>query len=99
MDARPDHESVLDNTEGAPLMATYRLGSSGFVSAPGLVAWAINGYAFKADRKKLLAVMQAWQGVPDDALKALLSKEVPFTVEDEAVVFSYGEPDGPVSAS
>jgi hypothetical protein len=66
---------------------TYRLGSNSFVSAPGIVAWAINGYAFKRDRENMILVISSW-GVPREAAKALLSKSVPYTVEGETVVFT-----------
>jgi hypothetical protein len=67
--------------------ATYRLQSSGLVAAPGVVRWAINGYAFKKDRAKLRRVVtETWKGVPDDAVDALLSKRVPFTVSEEGHV-------------
>jgi hypothetical protein len=68
-------------------MKTYRLGSSGLVYAPGVVAWAINGYAFKRDRKSMRDVIAKTWSVPNDAADALLSKKVPYTIDDEAVVF------------
>lgn len=69
----------------------YRLGSSPLVGAPGVIAWAINGYAFKKDRKKLESIVSETWGIPAPATKALLSKSVPFVIEGEAVVFSYEE--------
>lgn len=66
---------------------TYRLASTPGISAPGIVRWAINGYKFKRDRKKLLDVVAAWP-VPREALKKLLAEEVPYTVEGEVVVFT-----------
>lgn len=68
-------------------MTEYRLGSAGFVHAPGMVAWAINGYAFKKDRKRIMEVMKAWDGVPTSALHDLLSGRVPYTVDGDVVVF------------
>ena len=66
-------------------MQTYRLGSSPMVHAPGVVAWAINGYAFKRDRANMVRVIcEGWQGVPEHAAHALLSKRAAFTIEDSA---------------
>lgn len=70
-------------------MTTYRLQSAEFVSAPGLIAWAINGYYFEADRPTLLRVVKETWGVPEEAANALLSGKAPFTVEEETVVFTF----------
>ena len=72
-----------------PAATRYRLQSSGFVFAPGLVAWAINGYAFKRDRPNLEKVIGETWGLPLPAVRALLSKAVPFTVEAETVIFEH----------
>ncbi len=70
-------------------MTTYRLTSSPLVHTPGLISWAINGYAFEADQAQMVKVIcSTFQQVPADAIRQLLSKAVPFSVEDEAVVFS-----------
>ncbi|MCZ4354889.1 hypothetical protein [uncultured Marivita sp.] len=69
-------------------MTTYRLQSSPMVHTPGLIAWAINGYAFEADRPQMLKVIgETFAGVPTDAIERLLSKEVPYTVDGETVTF------------
>lgn len=69
-------------------MTTYRLGSSPAVHTPGLIAWAINGYAFEADRDQMRKVIGVtFSTVPATAVDQLLSKAVPYTVEDETVVF------------
>lgn len=65
----------------------WRLGSSPMIHAPGIVAWAINGYAFKKDRAKLEAVISDGWSLPIGATKALLSKAVPYRVDGETVVF------------
>lgn len=70
----------------------YRLQSGPMVFAPGLIAWAINGYHFKRDQAAMLRVVTATWGVPKGAAKALLSKQVPYTVEEEAVVFEIVNP-------
>jgi len=69
-------------------MTTYRLGSSGFAYAPGVIAWAINGAKFKKDRANMVKIVTKGWGVPPDAAKALLLGRVPYTIEDEVVVFS-----------
>lgn len=72
-------------------MKKYRLGSAEMISAPGMVRWAINGAKFEKDRAAMVNVIAATWGVPKDAATALLLQQVPYTVEDEAVVFAYGK--------
>lgn len=70
-------------------MATYRLGSSPTVHTPGIIAWAINGYAFEKDRAQMVKVVcDTFPNLPASAARQLLSKEVAYTVEGETVVFS-----------
>ena len=71
-------------------MTTYRLASAPMLYAPGMIAWAQNGYAFKNDQPVILNVIQsAWPTVPEHALKDLLAKRVPHKiVEPEIVEFS-----------
>ena len=70
-------------------MATYRLGSSSAVNTSGLIAWAINGYAFSKDRKVMLDVIcGTFASVPPEAAEQLLSKAIPYTIEGETVVFT-----------
>ncbi|KIX16211.1 hypothetical protein [Paracoccus sp. 228] len=70
-------------------MTTYRLGSSPAVHTPGILAWAINGYAFQQDRQRLLDLFcVTFSSVPSDAFESLLSKAVPYTVDGETVVFT-----------
>lgn len=72
-------------------MKQYRLGSNGLVYAPGVVAWAKNGYAFKKDRKVLRDVIKGWSGVSDEAADALLSGNVDYEVDGDVVVFEVAE--------
>jgi len=73
-------------------MATYRLGSSSLIHTPGIIAWAINGYAFPRDRARMVQVIAAtFPTVPAQAIEQLLSKAVAYTVESETVVFSVEE--------
>lgn len=83
-------ESAFPAERTARVVATarrYRLGSNGLVHAPGIIAWAINGYAFKKDRKAIENVVVSGWNVPVEHARALLSKAVPYRVEDETVVF------------
>lgn len=70
-----------------PAGKRYRMQSDPMVSAPGLVAWAINGYAFKRDRPQLEKIIGETWSLPLAAVRALLSKAVPFSIEGESVVF------------
>ena len=71
----------------------YRLQSSPMVNTPGLIAWAINGYAINKDRMNILKAMaDTLPGVPVSALQQLLSGAVPYSVEDETVVFTADNP-------
>ena len=83
--------SVSNNKAASPEAVTYRLGSTDMVSAPGMVRWAINGSYFEKDRAQLVNVIAKTWGVPEDAAKALVMRQVPYTIEDEAVVFTYGK--------
>lgn len=71
----------------------YRLGSNELVHAPGVVAWAINGYHFKRDRAVLRRVIvDGWPGVPDHAAQQLLSGAAPYHVDGDTVVFTVDDP-------
>lgn len=73
-------------------MTTYRLGSSALLHTPGIIAWAINGYAFEEDRPQLLNVVATmFADVPPDHLDQLLRKQVPFTIDSDTVVFTSKE--------
>jgi hypothetical protein len=72
-------------------MKQYRLGSNEMVSAPGMVRWAINGAHFEKDRPAMIDVISETWGVPPEAAMALVMQQVPYTIEDETVVFSYGK--------
>lgn len=77
---------------------TYRIGSSGLVYAPGIVAWAINGYAFEDDRPALLRVVSGtWSGIPVDIWERILTGQLEYQVDGETVVVTVQTegPDGP----
>ncbi len=67
---------------------TYRLNSNGLIFAPGMVAWAMNGYRFKRDRSNMVKVIADGWNIPKEAVEALLSGQVPHTIEKETVVFT-----------
>jgi hypothetical protein len=54
-----------------------------------MVRWAINGAAFKKDRAAMVNIIAKTWGVPTDAAVALLTQQVPYTIENETVVFDY----------
>lgn len=67
---------------------TFRLGSNDMVSAPGIIKWAMNGYKFKRDRKKMVDVMKSWPGLTDAQWGKVLSGEVPHVIEGDVVVIT-----------
>jgi hypothetical protein len=58
------------------------------IDAPGMVRWAINGAKFKRDRETMANVIASGWGLPMDAARKLVTGEVAYTVENEAVVFT-----------
>lgn len=68
-------------------MKTYRLGSSQLVSAPGIIRWAINGYAFPEDREAMTNIVSDTWKIPTEATEKLLSGETNYEIDGEAVVF------------
>lgn len=81
--------SRSNNKAASPEAVIYRLGSAEMVYAPGLIKWAINGAKFEADRPAMIDVITATWSIPPEAAMALVMERVPFTVENEAVVFTY----------
>ena len=71
------------------MSVVYRLTSSPLIHTPGIVAWAINGYAFKADRAAIERTLTDGYKLPVDAARALLSKEAPYSVDGDSVVFTW----------
>lgn len=67
---------------------TYRLASAAWVYTPNVVRWAIAGYWHEPDRETIMNVLRGWD-LPDHAIEALLTKKVPYTVEEgDVVVFT-----------
>lgn len=81
----PAEETAMDMSN-AP--KTYRLASADMVYTPGLIAWAINGYAFKGDRDNILRIICETYSLPLRPAEALLSKAVPYTIEEGTVIFT-----------
>ena len=78
-------------------MPIYRLGSSPLVHAPGLIAWAINAYAFPRDRAAVLRVVtETWPGLPEQHARLLLSSQLSYRLEDDTLVLDVPEPTNPV---
>ncbi|PWJ81514.1 hypothetical protein C7441_11046 [Pseudaminobacter salicylatoxidans] len=74
---------------------TYRLSSSPFLNAPGLIAWAKNGYKFERDRKNMIDVVcGTWGGLPRDAVEALLTGSIQQDLDGDTVVFTFSPPVG-----
>jgi hypothetical protein len=70
-------------------LKTYRLASGEFVYAPGIVRWAIHGAKLlKSDREKVTNLIASTWGLPGEAALALVTEKVPYSVEDDTVVFS-----------
>lgn len=69
----------------------FTLPSTALFHTPGLLRWAINGYKFKRDRKKLLRVFtEGFSGdnaPTPDVWDKLLKGEIPWKEENECVVF------------
>lgn len=73
-------------------MPAYKLGSSQLVHAPGLVAWAINGYAFPRDRSVILrTIVETWPTLPDHHARLLLSGEHSYAIEGGTDLFTLPE--------
>jgi hypothetical protein len=69
-------------------LTTYRLGSSAAIYAPGIVNWAIHGYWNRPDRPHLENTIANGWNIPVEAVRALLSKKAPYTIDGETVVFT-----------
>lgn len=84
---------MTDTDQQVPAQTTYRLHSSPMQHTPGVIAWAINGYAFPKDRSMLIKVVKTgFAGVPAFAIQQLLSGAVSHTVEGDVVVFTVETP-------
>jgi hypothetical protein len=73
---------------------TYRLASSSLVHAPGMLLWLKHGYdlADGKDQANRLDILGSWEGVPTEAAIALLTGEVPYTLDGDTVVFEHDDP-------
>lgn len=82
--------SDLVKLEDAKLVKV-ELPSVPMVNTPGLLAWAINGYKFKKDRKAMVRVFVDGYGLTVKCVNDLLSGKIPHTVEGNSVFFDYPE--------
>ena len=70
----------------------YKLTSGELVNAPGVVLWAINGAKFEKDRDTMIKIIaDTWKVVPVEAVAALVTQQVPFAIEDDAVIFRWSD--------
>jgi hypothetical protein len=76
-------------TATAPETVQVALTSTEMVCTPGILRWAANGYKFKRDRKKMIAVIAQTYNLKDEVAKGLLDGSIPYRVEGESVVFEY----------
>ena len=70
-------------------MLILTLESTPMLNTVGLLRWAMNGYKFKKDRKRLRRVFVTGFPHPrltDDVVDKLLSGELPHKIEGENVV-------------
>lgn len=73
-------------------MPTYRLGSSSLIHAPGLIAWAINAFAFPRDRPVTLRIVtETWPGLEEEHARLLLTRALSYTIEDDTVVLDVSD--------
>ena len=78
----------VDGGDVEAVKTIYRLGSSSFVHAPGLVAWAINGAKFPRDRKTVANIIAKTWGIPMPVATALVTEKAAFTIDGMTVVFA-----------
>jgi hypothetical protein len=60
----------------------FNLQSTPMIHTPGILKWAMNGYHFKKDRKKLREVFKAY-GLSNNCVHDLLSGKIPYEIVDE----------------
>ena len=70
---------------------TYRLASDPMIYAPGFVAFAINGARFGDIAPMARLIAGGWD-IPLHAARQLVTGTVPYTIEDEIVVFTAKDP-------
>lgn len=80
---------MMATATATPETKSYAMLSTPMMSAPGVLRWAINGYKFKRDRKRLLNVIKCWEGPSDEVYHRLLMGEIEWTVdENNSVIFT-----------
>ena len=83
----PATSKKAKDTNGAK--DAIRLKSTSLCNTPGILAWAMNGYKFKSDRKAMAAVFTEGFGLTDQCAHDLLSGKIPHSIEGDSVVFEY----------
>lgn len=74
-------------TATQPEMVEVRLQSDSMVNAAGILRWAMNGYKFKRDRKKMANVIAQTWNLKDEIAHGLLSGKIAHKTEGEDVIF------------
>lgn len=70
-------------------MTEYRLHSTGLVYTPGILEWAKVGML--SDSAKMVEIISRGYNLSEEVTHNLLSGEIEYWVEGEAVVFVVGE--------
>ena len=71
------------------MMTEYRLHSTGLVYTPGFLNWAKVGSL--SDHDKMVDIISQGYNLPYTVAEGLLTGEIEYWVEGEAVVFVVGE--------
>jgi hypothetical protein len=67
-----------NGTRAMPENKTFNLLSTSWINTPGVLRWAINGYKFKKDRRKLANVFIEGFGLDPELVHDLLSEKIPW---------------------
>jgi hypothetical protein len=73
-----------------PVQRTIRLASTTMIHAPGILRWAMNGFKFPRDRKRMRDVMKSWEGsgLTDKQWDGVLAGTIPHTIDGDTVVIT-----------
>lgn len=69
-------------------MKNIALNSTQLAFAPGILAWAINGFKVKKDRTKMRNVMKSWPGLTDKQWDGVLNGTIPHTIDGDKVLIT-----------
>lgn len=74
-------------------MTRYRLHSDQVSNTVGIVRMGIALYPFSQNQQKIRTLLvQSYDGLSEEAAHQLLSRQVPYWIEGEAIVFDSGNP-------